>query len=78
MFCLWLLTGKEGGLQIYRKVNLFILSHVFVTNNVGSGLNELIYLLLIPPVIARNYSTIALSALYNSLLHTLVPSVYFH
>jgi hypothetical protein len=51
------------------KIN--ILPHVLVTNTAGSGLDERVYLLLItPPVITHNHSAIAISTLYNSLLHT--------
>jgi hypothetical protein len=50
------------------------MSRVLVTNNQITGvldwMIEFIYALHTPPVIARNYIAMAISTLYNSLLHT--------
>jgi hypothetical protein len=52
------------------KYCFWILSRVLLTSNAYSGLDERVYLLLIHPT--RNYTAIAISTLYNSLLHTQV------
>jgi hypothetical protein len=57
---------------VVKYVLIYMLPRILVTNNAGSKLDERVYLLLIhtPPVITRNYSARANSALYNSVLHT--------
>jgi hypothetical protein len=54
--------------KTFRRPMIKILSHVLVTNNAGSELDERVYLLLIHTT--SNHSAIAISTLYNSLLHT--------